>query len=73
MADFQWVEAEVSLTETPDGGLILQNKTPLADYPANLVSWLHQNATKIPDKPFLEERVRRGEGWILGLDQPDSL
>jgi feruloyl-CoA synthase len=56
---FQWVKADVTVTETADGSLILRNKIPLADYPANLLTWLHQNAARFPDKPFLQER---GEG-----------
>ncbi len=59
--DFQWVTADVDVTKTSDGSLILQNKTPLASCPANLSDWLHQNANKFPDKPFLQQRDEQGE------------
>ncbi len=63
--DFQWVTAEVDVTEKSDGTLILQNPTALADYPANLGIWLHQNAKKFPDKKFLLQRD--GDGAWQGL------
>lgn len=56
------IPAEAVLTERPDGSLLLQNKMTLADYPANLVEWLRQNAARFPDKPFLQERNDVG-GW----------
>jgi feruloyl-CoA synthase len=52
----QWIKADVTVTETADGSLILQNELPLTDYPANLLTWLHENAARLPDKPFLQER-----------------
>ncbi len=54
--DFQWVTADVDVTEKTDGSLELKNKIPLASYPTNLCIWLHQNAAKFPDKEFLIER-----------------
>lgn len=69
--DFQWVPAEVDLTETADGSLVLQNKIPLADYPANLGTWLHQNAQKFPNKNFLLQRDGQG-GW-QGLTYAQTL
>ena len=69
--NFQWVSAEVDLTESADGSLILQNKVPLAKYPANLGAWLHQNAKKFPDKHFLLQRD--GEGGWQGLAYAQTL
>ncbi len=69
--DFQWVTPDVSVTERPDGSLILENNVPLADYPANLVTWLHQNAERFPDKPFLQQRDGAG-GW-QGLTYAETL
>lgn len=53
------VEAE--LTQQHDGSLLLRNKISLAEYPANLASFLRENSARFPDKPFLLERS--GEGW----------
>jgi feruloyl-CoA synthase len=61
MTEFQWVKAEVQVTKADDGSLILQNKVPLAAYPDNLCTWLHQNAEKFPDKSFLLQRNAEGE------------
>jgi feruloyl-CoA synthase len=69
--DFQWVKADVTVTEATDGSLILQNKIPLTDYPANLLTWLHQNAEKFPDKPYLQERDERNQ-WC-GLTYAKTL
>ncbi len=69
--NFQWITAEVDLTETADGSLVLQNKIPLAEYPANLGMWLHQNAQKSPDKPYLLQRD--GEGEWQGLTYAQTL
>jgi feruloyl-CoA synthase len=57
----QWVKADVDVTEQPDGSIVLQNKIPLAGYPANLGAWLRENAQKFPDKPFLQQRNRQNE------------
>jgi feruloyl-CoA synthase len=67
----QWVKAEVTVTETADGSLILQNPVPLADCPANLLTWLHENAARFPDKPFLQERDDGGP-W-RGLTYAETL
>ncbi len=69
--DLQWARVEVSATETRDGSLILQNAIPLADYPANLLTWLHQNAARFADKPFLQERDERNQ-W-RGLTYSETL
>lgn len=61
MTDMQWVKADVQLTERDDGALILSNKIPLAPYPANLCTWLQENAKKFPQKNFLMERDEQGE------------
>jgi feruloyl-CoA synthase len=58
--DFQWVTANVEVTKTADGSLIIQNQVPLASYPANVGIWLHQHARTFPDKPFLQERNDQG-------------
>ncbi len=67
----QWANVEVTVTETTDGSLILQNPVPLADCPANLLTWLHENAARFPDKPFLQERDG-GEPW-RGLSYAETL
>lgn len=69
--NLQWAPVEVQVTETPDGGLILENPTPLADYPANLGTWLRQNAEKFPHKNFLVERDEQNE-W-RGLTYAQTL
>jgi feruloyl-CoA synthase len=69
--DFQWVQADITITETADGTLILQNKLPLAAYPTNLLTWLHQNAEKFPHKPYLQERGT-GNQW-RGLTYAETL
>jgi feruloyl-CoA synthase len=51
--------------------LILQSELPLADYPANLLTWLHQNAEKYPNKPFLQERDEHNQ-WC-GLTYAETL
>ena len=61
--DFPLVDIQVEVTQNKDGSLILQNRVPLADYPANLCSWLHLNALTFPKKPFLKQRAD-GERWI---------
>jgi feruloyl-CoA synthase len=71
MTDFQWIKADVDVTGSADGVLRLQNKVPLADYPANLCAWLHQNAEKFPNKPFLQERDEQNQ-W-RGLTYAQTL
>ncbi|MFQ5612761.1 MAG: AMP-binding protein [Anaerolineae bacterium] len=70
-AELLWVPPDVAITETADGGLILQNKTPLDPYPANLGQWLRRNAEKFPDKYFLRERDPAGR-WT-GLTYAQTL
>jgi feruloyl-CoA synthase len=67
----EWIKADVTLTETTDGGLVLQNTVPLADYPANLLTWLHENAARIPNKAFLLERDEQNQ-WH-GLTYAETL
>jgi len=69
--NYQWIKAEVQVTETADGGQILQNKVPLAPYPENLGKWLHNNAYNYPDKHFLLERNQQGD-WA-GLTYAQAL
>lgn len=69
LKNFQWVKAEVDVTDATDGSLILQNKTPLASYPANLGVWLRQNAETLPDKNFLQQRNDHGEWYGLTYAQ----
>ena len=63
MTDFQWIKPDVEVTHRPDGTIILQNKVPLASYPANLCVWLNENAQKFPHKPFLQQRNEQNE-WV---------
>ena len=63
MTDFQWIKPDVEVTHRPDGTIILQNKVPLASYPANLCVWLRENAQKFPHKPFLQQRNEQNE-WV---------
>lgn len=69
--DSQWIKVDVTVTETADGSLILQNRIPLADYPANLLTWLHQNAARFPNKAFLQERDDQNR-WC-GLTYAETL
>ena len=55
------VNAHVEITEREDGSIIIQSRTPLSEYPANLCAWLHQHGAALPDKPFLLERNPRDE------------
>ena len=71
MTDFQWVKPDVRVTDAGDGSLILQNKVPLAGYPANLCTWLHQNAKQVPAKDFLLQRDADGN-W-RGLTYAETL
>ncbi|HEX9926518.1 MAG TPA: AMP-binding protein, partial [Anaerolineae bacterium] len=71
MTDFQWVKPDVRVTDAGDGSLILQNKVPLAGYPANLCTWLHQNAKRFPAKDFLLQRDADGN-W-RGLTYAETL
>ncbi len=68
---FQNVQNEVDIDQRDDGSLILQNKIPLKDYPANLVLWLHQNAEILSDKPYLQQR--NSEGQWRGLTWAQTL
>lgn len=61
--DLPWVDIQVDVTENEDGSLILQNRVPLADGPANLCAWLHQNARAFPDKLFLKQRNAENK-WV---------
>ena len=58
---FQQMEVHIDINERDDGSLILHNKVPLAEYPANLGVWLHQNARLFPDKTFLMQRNADGQ------------
>jgi feruloyl-CoA synthase len=57
--NWSWVAPEVFVEEAGDGAIMLRNRLPLETYPANLAHWLHRNARRFPDKPFLKQR---GEG-----------
>jgi feruloyl-CoA synthase len=67
----EWISAEVRVAETADGSLLLQNELPLADYPANLLTWLHRNARQYPNKLFLQERDEQNQ-WC-GLTYAETL
>jgi len=56
LLDLEGTKADLVMTERLDGSLILRSKEPLADHPANLLTWLHQNAAEHPAKLFLQER-----------------
>jgi feruloyl-CoA synthase len=71
MNELQWAKVEVDVAQRSDGSILIQNKVPLADGPANLVTWLHQHAAATPDKPFLMERGASGE-WE-GLTYAETL
>lgn len=71
MTQFQWVTPDVVVNEADDGSLILQNKVPLAAYPANLGAWLRQSAEKFPQKKFLLQRDAAGQ-WS-GLTYAETL
>ncbi|MGD9369690.1 MAG: AMP-binding protein [Desulfobacteraceae bacterium] len=71
MNELQLAGVEVDVNERSDGSIIIQNKAPLDDGPANLCAWLHQHAAASPDKPFLLERNPSGE-WA-GLTYAEAL
>ncbi|MEJ2156206.1 MAG: AMP-binding protein [Desulfobacteraceae bacterium] len=71
MNELQLAKVEVDVNERSDGSIIIQNKAPLSDGPANLCAWLHQHAAAMPDKPFVLERSPSGE-WE-GLTYADAL
>ncbi len=71
MLDLQRAKADVAITETTDGSLILRNRVPLADHPANLLTWLHQHAAEHPARLFLLERDERNH-W-RGLTYSEAL
>src|SRR5690348_3281003 len=54
-----WIPPRVSVISRGDD-LILENPIPLADYPANIGTWLRQNADRFPDKPFVMQRNAEG-------------
>lgn len=60
-ANWKWAEVAVSAEKRADGSMILSNQMPPASYPKNLVSWLHRNGDRFPDKPFLQERSATGK------------
>jgi len=64
MNKFQWAKVEVDIFEQSDSSIVIQNKAPLAEGPANLCTWLHQHAAAVSDKPFILERntSRQWEG-----------
>lgn len=55
------VPAEATVQTAADGTIYLRNKLSLGDYPANIGTWLRENAAEYPAKPFLKERA--GDGW----------
>ncbi|MGA3116832.1 MAG: AMP-binding protein [Syntrophobacteraceae bacterium] len=61
MKKLQMVNTQVDISEREDGSVIIQNRTPLSEYPANLCTWLHQHGASLPDKPFLLERDSRDQ------------
>ena len=67
----EWINPDVTVTNASDGSLILENNLPLADYPANLVTWLHHNTAKFPDKLFLQARDKQDQ-WH-GLTYAETL
>jgi feruloyl-CoA synthase len=54
-----WVSPQVNITQQA-GDLVLENAVELAAYPANLGIWLHENAVRLPDKPFVLQRDAQG-------------
>ncbi len=61
MSELQWAKVEVDVAEQSDSSILIRNKVPLAEGPANLCTWLHQHAAATPDKPFLMERNASGQ------------
>jgi feruloyl-CoA synthase len=49
-------QPEVRVERRGNGDLVLSNPIPIASYPKNLVSWLHEHAARQPGKQFLGER-----------------
>lgn len=56
-----WIAHDVTLTEAPDGSLLIDNPTPLGDCPPNIGLWLRRHAAERPDHRFIAER--QGDGW----------
>jgi feruloyl-CoA synthase len=54
-----WISPHVSVSSRGDD-LILENPTPLTDYPHNIGAWLRQNAARFPEKPFVLQRDADG-------------
>lgn len=54
-----WIPPQVSVTAR-GGDPILENPVPLGDYPPNIGTWLRQNATHFPEKPFILQRDAEG-------------
>ena len=67
--NFQWIKTDIDISETTDGSLVLQNKSPLASYPANLGVWLRKHAETSPDKHFLQQRDEQGRWYGLTYAQ----
>jgi feruloyl-CoA synthase len=54
-----WILPLVAVTREGED-FILENPTPLANYPPNIGVWLRQNATRYADKPFVLQRDAEG-------------
>ena len=59
---FQWVTPDVTVIDAPDGSVILENNLPLAGYPANLVTWLHQHAQNSRINYFYNSVMNKSSG-----------
>ncbi|MCP4185608.1 MAG: AMP-binding protein, partial [Hyphomicrobiales bacterium] len=62
---------EAVLEKRDNGDLLLRNKIKIAEYPANLLTWLRENAARFPNKPFLQERGTDG-AWV-GITYAEAL
>ncbi len=55
--------ATVTVEPLPNGGMILRNPVPLAEYPPHLGHWLRRWANEVPERTLLAERGPGGQGW----------
>lgn len=61
MNKLRMANIEVETIEREDGCIIVQNRIPLSEGPANLCGWLHRHGAGFADKPFLLERSARNQ------------
>jgi feruloyl-CoA synthase len=58
-----FISHDVVREDRPGGAILLRTRVPLGPLARNTGAWQHRWAKDAPDRVFLAERERAGQGW----------